>query len=235
MSLDINFLLDNRTANLSLNIDHNSTSPSMMSTFSSTTCYPLSCEHEKLYNRSIIVYYSCAMALGIILNSTTLAVLVCGTNVGKEIRMQLTSLAVADVLWALTYPLCKICSPPTSQIFLYVAVYFVTISFSCTGAIGVERCVVVYFPLKTRTYSKRQKLHVIGIAWLVGTLGGTFYIFETTSFIVDIFGLILSLLSPVAYLLIMVKVCRQKRIGEKNTDAQQAREAQRKGQVSGVN
>lgn len=185
----------------------------------------------------LIAYYISTLVLGVTLNLATIAVLFGGTNVGQGVRIQLTNLAVADMLFAITFSIPELVYTPFTDAVLYeMASFFSIISLCCNAGISLERFIVVYFPLRARGYTTRHKLLVVGGVWGFGTAGGFVYMFsslEILNIVVEILGMVLSVISPLAYLLIMIKVCRRHHIGERGTTTQQTRETKQRNQVSG--
>ena len=120
------------------------------------------------------VYLSMGV-VGAILNFLTIFIIGFGTNLNKEVKIQLINLAIADLLMALTNPafymvkvlninfldnlsLCKM-TRFISQSALHAGPL-------CHVVIATERFVIIFFPFRASRYTQTHKLIVVGVIWL---------------------------------------------------------------------
>ena len=125
--------------------------------------------------------YALITLLGIVLNLLTIFIVALGTNIGKEFKIQLINLAIADITLALIVPAymavnsLDISFPDSSilcKIFCFATHAASYTSLLCNVAISLERFVIIYFPFRASRYRKRHKLLVIAAVWIVGALPG---------------------------------------------------------------
>ena len=133
---------------------------------------------EKYVIGSIYALFS---LLGFVLNLLTIFIVRLGNNIGKEFKIQLINLAIADIAFALVAPvnvailLLKLPFPNSTilcKIFCFGAGITYFTSLLCSAAISLERFVIIYFPFRASQYRKRHKLLVIAAVWIVGALHG---------------------------------------------------------------
>ena len=116
-------------------------------------------------------------ALGIILNTTVIVIIISGCRFGKGMKIQLMNLAIADFLSAAMTPtsgyIGGIITQPYPGNFMLCEVHqyinsvvFYT-SLLCSAEISIERFVAVYFPLKILKY---RTMYIILVSVLVWTL-----------------------------------------------------------------
>ena len=118
-------------------------------------------------------------ASGFLLNLLTLNIVSQGSNVNKEVKIQILNLAVADILTTLfgatriimedlyiPFPvntsLCKF------LVFMEHSSHYV--SLLCNATISIERFMIIYFPFRASHYKSRHKVVVVVLAWLAGSL-----------------------------------------------------------------
>ncbi|XP_067943408.1 rhodopsin-like [Watersipora subatra] len=125
----------------------------------------------------VAVYFILATITGVALNLMTIFALAFGRNINKEVRIQLINLAVADMVMAAFFPT----SMMTDNILYFPfqgSVTWCTLSIGMslvgakasilsTAAIGLERVIVLYVPLRSTRYGKTGKCVVVAVIWLI--------------------------------------------------------------------
>ena len=123
--------------------------------------------------------YMCMTALGLCLNTLTIFIIQKGSNVSKEIRLQIINLAIADllmtvvdasqlILWELNLPFPA--SLPLCQFYRFVRRISCYGSLLCSVSISLERFVIVFFPFRATRYTSTHKLTVISVVWICAAL-----------------------------------------------------------------
>ncbi|XP_067939444.1 growth hormone secretagogue receptor type 1-like [Watersipora subatra] len=129
---------------------------------------------EYLLDRSLGPYFVCAACFGVLVNILTISTLAVGTNIGKKVKIQLINLAVADCLLALLYPglimtelyqytfdgqrsICKL-----YRIIAETALHASPIS---SAAISVERFVIVFYPFKSKVFTRVTLYKIVYVTW----------------------------------------------------------------------
>ena len=124
------------------------------------------------------MYISMGVA-GIVVNIFIMLVLIYGTNVSKEVKIQLINLAVADLLMSIfdtihlamfillvPFPaktgLCKL--------YCYIRRIAHCVGLLISVVISIERFVIFYFPFKMREYTNTHKHIAMSIAWICAAL-----------------------------------------------------------------
>lgn len=202
--------------------------------------------------------YITMASLGLILNIVSICTIICGQKMNKEVKLQMTNLAIADLLaclvpgylqvpWAFNTDVsCKMLS-------------FVGYGSFHTGplwnmVISMERLVIVYFPFRARRYSSRYKIIVAVCVWTAGLALETPLVFYITAgnkqstgrkeyecqahlgsnnlvFWINVFGFGVPVLIIVtSYLLICWKLCQTVHIGE-SVGCRQAQDTSKRNQV----
>ena len=133
---------------------------------------------EKYVIGSIYALFS---LLGFVLNLLTIFIVRLGNNIGKEFKIQLINLAIADIAFALVAPveiaiyLLNLSFPNSTilcKIFCFGSGITYFTSLLCSAAISLERFVIIYFPFRASRYRKRHKLFVIAAVWILGAVDG---------------------------------------------------------------
>ena len=141
------------------------------------------------------VSYGIMGILGIVFNIITIYVLQKGKNSSKEVRVQLTNLAIADLLTSVLSPLHSIYGViripyPKSLLFCRLEAFFsyftLNISPLWNACLSVERLVIVYFPFKIKRYTRRKKKIIAVAVWAIAFLVELEYL--TSAEIEDIDG-----------------------------------------------
>lgn len=138
--------------------------------------------NTRLDVEGILIYSICAGTCGVILNTLTIAVFVTGSKVGKGIKIQLISIATADILSGIFYiislwdPASHIREIYGCRTVMFIGYGSMYASLCCKAGVSVERLFVIFFPLKARSYTKRRKVIAIVTVWLLG-LASEFDIF----------------------------------------------------------
>ena len=126
--------------------------------------------------------YMLITLLGLGLNSLTIFIVGLGNNIGKEFKIQLINLAVADIVLAVLDPAYTAIhvlrlpfpeSPILCKILCFAGNAANYTSLLCNAAICLERFVIIFFPFKASQYTKRHKLLVIAAVWIAGALPGS--------------------------------------------------------------
>lgn len=187
------------------------------------------------------------LTLGILLNLLTIITISRGKHTGREVKIQLMNLAVADLLSAASLPISvtrQIKFPP-SDLFCKLFTTFVRGIFTLWNmTISLERVVICYFPLKARRYRKKQKLMVATSVWCLGMMLNTESFLFAKSYHgtcvmvmtgiskagMDVLhalthgpNIIISSIIVGSYLLLGIKMCSKQRIGEGGTDRKELR------------
>lgn len=124
-------------------------------------------------------YLIIAAVLGVILNIATIAIIAKGRKTGRGIRIQLISLATADILGAVFLTFSQYFQATSRnqytdeyicRLILFLGYGCLFVSLLCNTAISLERLMVVFFPFSALRYTQRKKLAVTGCAWLIGLL-----------------------------------------------------------------
>ena len=118
--------------------------------------------------------------LGLCFNSLTIAIIVKGKNFGKNIKIQLTNMAVADTLCSLATLISGIAEGLSILRVPYILEFCGLLQFvnallfhgslMSNTAISLERFVAVYFPLKMREYRRVHVVTVVIAVWLLSFL-----------------------------------------------------------------
>ena len=118
--------------------------------------------------------------LGLILNvGTILTVLKSRQLSNKGVHVLLVNKAVADLITSLTYPTVYAALPfgQEAELELLIISTFgslgIYLSLLWNAAISIERFVVIHFPLKSLVYTKKMKVILTTIVWLIGIVGST--------------------------------------------------------------
>ena len=135
-----------------------------------------------------ITIYGLAALVGLCLNSLTIAIIVNGIKFGKGIKIQLTNMAVADILCSIATLSSGIVEGLTVLPIPYiwevcglmqlVNIVFFQASLLSNTAISLERFVAVYFPLKMREYRRRHVIIITVGIWILSVLINLSYIEE---------------------------------------------------------
>lgn len=135
--------------------------------------------HTKPSGYIIFTVFLSFSLIGIVLNIGTIYIIQYGRNIGREIKLQLTNLAVADLLFALLVPVLaafQVLNFPfmDSAILCHIERFVVlTITSACPSwnlVISLERFVIIFFPFKAAHYTRKYKIIVAITAWVVGCL-----------------------------------------------------------------
>ena len=190
------------------------------------------------------------LLLGFGLNLLTIFIVKQGKNIGKEVKIQLINLAIADIAMAILDPtwaaiiLLEISFPDSPILCKITTVAKAAANYTsllCNVAISLERFVIIYFPFKASQYRKRHKLLVIAAVWIVGALHGIGGLMladviqiENRVYCTDLYfpyslSLVLEVLkyaTPAfvivsAYTLVFIKLCFQKSNGIKRNSSHQ--------------
>ena len=127
-----------------------------------------------------LAVYGVICFLGVLFNTVTIIIIICGERFGKSVKLQLLNLAITDLLSALlvpTYSLltnCVTSSYPNNLMLcrahLYVAYTILYAGLLSNALIAVERFVAVYFPLKMLDYKRKHFAMTIVAMWTVSFL-----------------------------------------------------------------
>lgn len=119
-------------------------------------------------------------SLGIILNLISIASIISGKRIHKEVKIQMTNLAIADLLACLvpeyleqfwvfkTDTTCRVMS------FIGYGAFYAGPLWNMV--ISLERVFVVFFPFKVRLYSGKLKAFVAVCVWMIGLGSAVWYI-----------------------------------------------------------
>lgn len=117
--------------------------------------------------------------LGLTVNILSIFIIALGSHVGKNIRIKLVNLAIADFLTAVG--LLVIFSGLYSFIgTVGLIVYWTALQASllCNMDISLERFVLIMFPFRAQKYKRVHRCIVTGLIWLFATLGSIPLIFK---------------------------------------------------------
>lgn len=120
--------------------------------------------------------YSLMAVLGVALNVVTIITMRKGENFKKKgIQVLLTNKSIADLLTSMTFPLVYAVLPywpfattVTPFIVATIASFAIYTSLLWNSVLSVERFVAVYFPLRTLSKRKRDKIITSVFVWFVG-------------------------------------------------------------------
>ena len=124
------------------------------------------------------IYLSMAI-IGFILNVLTLCIVGLGENVNKEVKIQIISLAAADVLSTtfgatpIILEYLRISFNSNTSVCRFITFFEHASHYTsllCNVAISLERFVIVFFPFRASQYNQTYKLAVVGLVWLCGCL-----------------------------------------------------------------
>ncbi|XP_067942691.1 growth hormone secretagogue receptor type 1-like [Watersipora subatra] len=120
-------------------------------------------------------YFILVTIVGVLLNLLTIFALALGSNISKEVRIQLINLAAADLAMAALFPSTMMSDsilflPFRGSLSWCAVSFFVSASAAhasllCNAAISLERVVIVYFPFKATGYTKTKKYLVVVLIW----------------------------------------------------------------------
>ena len=117
--------------------------------------------------------------VGIVVNIFIMLVLIYGTNVSKEVKIQLIHLAVADLLMSIfdTTHLAMImlrapfpANTGLCKLYRYIRRIAHGVGLLISVVISIERFVIFYFPFKMREYTNTHKHIAMSIAWICAAL-----------------------------------------------------------------
>ncbi|XP_067951362.1 mu-type opioid receptor-like [Watersipora subatra] len=118
--------------------------------------------------------------LGVTLNVLALVIIICGKRFSRHLKVQLTNLAVADLLCSILLPgsgvigavldvsypnslvLCK------AHVFVTYTIFYSSLLFN--AAVAVEKMMAVYFPFAMLNYTKNHVIIVTACGWIVAAL-----------------------------------------------------------------
>ncbi|XP_067943409.1 somatostatin receptor type 1-like [Watersipora subatra] len=124
-------------------------------------------------------YFILVTIVGVVLNLLTVFTLALGCNISKEVKIQLINLAIADVIMAAFFPTTMM----SDNVFYFpfkgtlswcaisfcIAISSAHASLLCSASISLERLILVYFPFRASGYTKKVKIFVVVLIWLIGT------------------------------------------------------------------
>lgn len=127
------------------------------------------------YNYPVFLMFWLISLLGLVLNTGAIYIIQYGRNVSREIKLQLTNLAVADLLFSLVVPVLAafrvIKFPFIHSHTLCSLERFAIHTIKFSGplwnlTISLERMVVICFPFRAVHYRKRHKVIVAVATWI---------------------------------------------------------------------
>ena len=128
----------------------------------------------------VSTYFILVTVVGVLLNLLTIFALAFGSNISKEVHIQLINLAAADLIMAAFFPTSMMTDNilffPFRGTRIWCGICFcISVSSShasllCNAAISLERVIVVYFPFRAAGYTKTKKILVVGFIWISATI-----------------------------------------------------------------
>ncbi|XP_067942536.1 substance-K receptor-like [Watersipora subatra] len=125
----------------------------------------------------VSTYFIAATAIGVTLNTLTILTIAFGNNIGKEVRIQLINLAVADLIMAAFFPTSMMTDnvlylPFRGNLAWCATSFCISLSAAqasllSNAAISIERFIVVYYPFRLAQYGRSQKCIVIALIWIL--------------------------------------------------------------------
>ena len=120
------------------------------------------------------------LVLGFVFNAVAIVVIVKGKKFGQKMKVQLTNLAVADILSSLAIPGGSAYRDFANARFLQSSVFckiykglgctaFIA-SMLCHMNIALERFIAVYFPFQIFNLTKRKVATKMAVLWLIALL-----------------------------------------------------------------
>lgn len=110
--------------------------------------------------------------VGIILNLLSFCTIVLGKRIHKEVKIQLANLAMANVLAGLVPAYSEQVWITKTEVPCQILSFFGYGAFYAgllwNMVIGLERVVVVFFPFRALRYTKRHKIAIATVVWIVG-------------------------------------------------------------------
>lgn len=124
------------------------------------------------------VVFAPVTILGFVLNIGTIATILNSQSLSNRgVHVFLVNKAIADLVTSLTYPIVYAAFPygKGAELYLFILSAIGSLgiytSLLWNAAISIERFVMIYFPLKALTYTKRIKIILTSTVWAIGVFG----------------------------------------------------------------